>query len=203
MNKQQQARFRSAAERLNFLPQPEYRYIKTKGQDLLNKKTAFQLQIQPNDRLLIYRPKYKLDRSTIPISRSFIETHHKKLGFPEAHFAAITLDGVLGSNADAPAVLQTLWRLLKPEGRILIHDQFLPEPGQFWARHTLMGRVLVSFYNPPLWCISEILRGPRLICIERNEPSWLHPMYRWVTLARLTHDQDGTKLKVTPKESTC
>lgn len=166
------------------LPQVWPSNMKASDQYRYGYQIAHQLALQPPGRILISRAVGQLAWSAI-IPRDLIVVENcNTVNFPEAHFAVIVLNGVLGNDVNAPTVLSTLWRFLKPGGRIIIRDQFRPEPGQYRAWLALMGQVMTGMRQAPVWHLSDILRHSDLICIEQNEPDPLHPFYRWVTLSK-------------------
>ena len=145
---------------------------------------ANHLAVQPPGRVLVIRAAGQLAWSAIIPRDLIVVENYNDVNCPEAHFAVIVLDGVLDNDVNAPAVLSTLWRFLEPGGRIIIRDQFRPEPGQYQAWLLLMGQVMTGMRQAPDWRLSDILRHSDLICIEQNEPDPLHPFYRWVTLSK-------------------
>ena len=166
------------------LPQVWPSNMKASDQYRSANRIANQLALQPPGRILISGSVSQLTWSAIIPKDLIVVENCNNVNFPEAYFAVIVLDGVLGNDVNAPVVLLTLWHLLEPGGRIIIRDQFRPEPGQYQAWLLLMGQVMTGMRQAPDWRLSDILRHSDLICIEQNEPDPLHPFYRWVTLSK-------------------
>ena len=71
---------------------------------------------------------------------AFIEMDAQALKFADSTFDAVILDLILSVVPDGAATFREAWRVLKPDGRAVIFDKFLPENDtlsplrRIWAR---------------------------------------------------------------------
>ena len=66
---------------------------------------------------------------------TLLEMNAQRLDFPDASFDAVLFMLSLSVIPDGRAAFGEVWRLLRPGGRIVIFDKFLPENGVcYWYR---------------------------------------------------------------------
>lgn len=108
----------------------------------------------------------------------------QQLAFPKASFDAALLNLILSVVPDGAAAFGQVWRVLKPGGRVVIFDKFLPEgavltPGRRW-----LGQIVRALGTDPNRRLSEIIGGAPGLTIERDEPGLLQGQYRILRLKK-------------------
>ena len=93
------------------------------------------------------------------------------LDFPDASFDAVLCTLSLSVIHDGRAAFGEAWRLLRPGGRIVIFDKFLPENGELTQRRRALGIVLSAIGTDPNRRLSDIIAGIHGLDIQQNEPS--------------------------------
>lgn len=106
------------------------------------------------------------------------------LGFTDYSFDAILLNLILTVVPDGAIAFGEAWRVLKPGGRAVIFDKFLPEgsivtPGRRW-----LGRLLSALGTDPNRRLSEIISGTPDLIVQRDEPGLLRGQYRLLLLQK-------------------
>ena len=165
-------------------------------------RTVHLLRLQPGERLLISGVGTGLDLPLIPagtevtgvdISSDMLRVAGKKfsraavelvqmdaqqLDLPAETFDAALLNLIVSVAPDGRAVFQEAWRALKPGGRLVLFDKFLPE-GQAVG---LLRNILGGFFR---WIgtdinrrLSDVLGEIENAEVEINEPSLFFGQYR-------------------------
>jgi ubiquinone/menaquinone biosynthesis C-methylase UbiE len=175
------------------------------------KRTIDRLRLQPGERLLLSGAGTGLDLPLIPsgvlviavdLSDPMLQKARERgngrtalalmdaqtLGLADASFDAVALNLILTVVPDGAAAFAEAWRVLRPGGRAVIFDKFLPENGRLSPlRHTI-GRVIAGLGTDPNRCLSDVLQATEPICIEQNEASILRGQYRIVLLHKPEND---------------
>ncbi len=115
---------------------------------------------------------------------SFAVMDAQVLPFPDTSFDAAILNLILSVVPDGAAVLRETWRVLRPGGRVIILDKFLPEQSRLSPLRRALGRVLRAIGTDPNRRLSELLGSPADLVIERNQADLLRGQYRLVLLRK-------------------
>lgn len=107
-----------------------------------------------------------------------------QLAFPDAAFDAIAFMLVLSVIPDGAAAFREAWRTLKPGGRAVIFDKFLPDDGAITPGRRMVGAVIRALGTDPNRKLSTILDGVPDATITHNEASLLRGQYRIVRLEK-------------------
>jgi ubiquinone/menaquinone biosynthesis C-methylase UbiE len=165
------------------------------------------LRLQPGERLLLSGAGTGLDLPLIPpdvqvtavdLSGPMLQKAREKgngrttfalmdaqtLGLAAASFDAVALNLILSVVPDGAAAFAEAWRALRPGGRAVIFDKFLPENGRLSPLRRAIGNVIAGLGTDPNRRLSDVLQATTPICIERNEASILFGQYRIVLLRK-------------------
>jgi phosphatidylethanolamine/phosphatidyl-N-methylethanolamine N-methyltransferase len=115
---------------------------------------------------------------------TLIEMDVQALLFPDNTFDAAIFNLILSVVPDGAAAFREAWRALRPGGRAVIFDKFLPELNQVSLLRRLLGRLIRSIGTDPNRRLSDILNGAPGIVIKRDEPSLLKGQYRIILLQK-------------------
>jgi ubiquinone/menaquinone biosynthesis C-methylase UbiE len=105
------------------------------------------------------------------------------LPFDAASFDCIVLDLILCVVPEPHLCLAEALRVLKPEGRIVIFDKFLPDTGKIplWRR---IANLFVTLFGTDLnRRLADMLKGQSCI-VAHNEPSMFNGMFRVIMLRK-------------------
>ena len=91
---------------------------------------------------------------------------------------------ILSVVPDGAAAFREAWRVLRPGGRAVIFDKFLPEAGRLSLLRRAIGAVLRVLGTDPNRRLSQLIAGAPGLVVERNEPSLLRGQYRIVLLRK-------------------
>ncbi|MCO6453516.1 MAG: methyltransferase domain-containing protein [Caldilineales bacterium] len=166
------------------------------------------LDLQPGERLLIPGIGTGLDLPHIPAGVSIVgadlspdmlakakakaqnrdvtllEMDVQVLNFADDTFDAVLFNLLLAVVPDGAAAFAEGWRTLKPGGRAVIFDKFLPEGAALTPGRRLLGRVLRSIGTDPNRRLNDIIAGTSDLMIESDEPSLLRGQYRTLLLRK-------------------
>jgi phosphatidylethanolamine/phosphatidyl-N-methylethanolamine N-methyltransferase len=104
--------------------------------------------------------------------------------FPDASFDAVLLSLILSVVPDGAAAFREAWRVLRPGGRAVIFDKFLPESGRLSLLRRAIGAAMRAIGTDPNRCLSQLIAGAPDLVVERNESSLLRGQYRIVLLRK-------------------
>jgi phosphatidylethanolamine/phosphatidyl-N-methylethanolamine N-methyltransferase len=108
----------------------------------------------------------------------------QKLEFPDARFDVAVLNLILSVVPDGNAAFRETWRVLRPGGRAVIFDKFLPDAGQLSPLRRAVGAIIRSIGTDPNRRLGELIGGVSGLVVERDEPSLLRGQYRIVLLRK-------------------
>jgi phosphatidylethanolamine/phosphatidyl-N-methylethanolamine N-methyltransferase len=106
------------------------------------------------------------------------------LRYPDGSFDAVLLSLILSVVPDGAAAFREAWRVLRPGGRAVVFDKFLPESGQLSLLRRAIGVVVRAIGTDPNRRLSQIISGAPGLVVEQNEPSLLRGQYRIVLLRK-------------------
>ncbi len=106
----------------------------------------------------------------------------QRLALPNACCEAALLSLIVSVAPDGAAVLAEASRVLKPGGRVVIFDKFLPERAGLSAGRRLLGAVAAGLGTDINRRLGDILTGAPDLSLDHNEPSLLGGQYRLVRL---------------------
>ncbi len=104
------------------------------------------------------------------------------LQFPDGTFDVVILNLVLSVVPDGAAAFSEAWRVLRPGGRVVIFDKFLPEEEQPSLFRNLLGCVIRSIGTDPNRRLSDILGQAPGMVVVYNEASLLQGQYRIILI---------------------
>jgi phosphatidylethanolamine/phosphatidyl-N-methylethanolamine N-methyltransferase len=108
----------------------------------------------------------------------------QNLDFPDESFDAVLLNLVVSVVPDGALAFQECWRVLRPGGRVVIFDKFLPEEARLTLPRRLIGRIMTLCGTDPNRRLSEIIGGIPDLIVEHDEPSLLRGQYRILVLRK-------------------
>ena len=134
---------------------------------------------------MLAKARLKLDRC--PASVKLIQGDAQALLVNEGGFDAAILNLILSVIPDGNACLQSAVRALKPCGRIVIFDKFLPE-----GKSVSLERRFINIFSTLLGTdinrrLSDLARGCPCAVIH-EEPSIAKGMYRIILLKKIEND---------------
>lgn len=108
----------------------------------------------------------------------------QNLSLADHSFDAIVFNLILSVVPDGSAAFRETWRVLRPGGRAVIFDKFLPETEPLSPARRVIGKIITAVGTDPNRRLSEIIGVAPGIIVERNEPSLLHGQYRIILLRK-------------------
>lgn len=121
---------------------------------------------------------------SIDMGMIFAVMNAQALQFPDGTFDAVILNLILSVVSDGVAAFAEAWRVLRPGGRIVVFDKFLPEAEQPSLFRKLLGSAIRSIGTDPNRRLSDILFGIHGLIVERDEPSLLKGQYRIILIRK-------------------
>lgn len=106
------------------------------------------------------------------------------LQFPDASFDAVILNLILSVVPDGAAASREAWRVLRPGGRAVIFDKFLPERASLSPLRRAAGWAIRLIGTDPNRRLSDMIGGAPDLRVERDEASLLGGQYRIVLLRK-------------------
>ena len=160
-------------------------------------------QIQPGERVLLVGVGTGADLPLLPprilvtgidLSEKMLAQARKKLPLPnieiillqgdaqtllveEAGFDVVVFNLILSVIPDAKACLRENLRALKPGGRVIVFDKFLPESGKLSGFRSFLNLFATLLGTDINRRFGDLAQDSGLV-LERDEPSLLNGMYR-------------------------
>lgn len=181
---------------------PVYDFFMRPLMDTARRRAIDRLQLQAGERVLISGVGTGLDLPFMPagvhimaidlspamLSRAkhkvtgrevtFLEMDAQALKFADSTFDAVILSLILSVVPDGAAAFREAWRVLKPAGRAVIFDKFLPEHRTLSPLRRVTGKLIAALGTDPNRRLSEIIDGATDVQIIHDEPSLLRGQYR-------------------------
>ena len=115
---------------------------------------------------------------------SFIQGDAQQLLVGEGSFDAVLFNLILSVIPDGAACLRENLRALKPGGRVVIFDKFLPDNGQLSLGRRLLN-LGSTFFGTDITRRFGDLAGSCPITVLSNEPSLLRGAYRVIQIRKM------------------
>ncbi len=106
------------------------------------------------------------------------------LELPDASVDAVIFHLVLSVIPDGAAAFREGWRVLRPGGRAVIFDKFLPETRLLTGGRRVLGRVISLLGTDPNRRFSDIVGATPGVIVRSDEPSLLRGQYRVILLEK-------------------
>jgi phosphatidylethanolamine/phosphatidyl-N-methylethanolamine N-methyltransferase len=106
------------------------------------------------------------------------------LAFADGVFDAVLLSLILTVVPDGRAAAQEAWRVLRPGGRMVILDKFLPEGQVLTPLRRNLGAVIAWLGTDPNRRLSDLLPLAVAARVELDEPSLLGGQYRIIRIRK-------------------
>lgn len=173
------------------------------------KRAIHALQLRPEDELLIVGVGTGLDLPLLPaginaegidlspamlsracrrgctsaasVSLALMDAH--ELDYSDDSFDAVLMSLIVSVAPDGHRAFREGWRVLKPGGRLVIFDKFLPDHAPLTRTRRLAGAIVRLFGTDPNRRLADIL-GKNQAFIRSNEPALFGDLYRLVTLRK-------------------
>jgi ubiquinone/menaquinone biosynthesis C-methylase UbiE len=106
------------------------------------------------------------------------------LAFPSHCFDAVLLNLILSVVPDGKQALEESWRVLRPGGRMVVFDKFLPDPARSTVFRRLLGSLIRRLGTDPNRRFSEMVKNLPAGVITEDEPVLLRGQYRIILLKK-------------------
>jgi len=113
---------------------------------------------------------------------TLLEMDAQTLEFADDSFDAVLFNLILSVVPDGAAAFREAWRTLRPGGRAVIFDKFLPENSELTLSRRRMGRIVSAFGTDPNRRLSDIIGVVPGLVIEQDVASLLGGLYRILRL---------------------
>jgi len=104
------------------------------------------------------------------------------LKFPDDTFDVVILNLILSVVPDGAITFREAWRVLKPGGRVVIFDKFLPEVSHLLGFRVLLGWMIRQIGTDPNRRLSDLIEIKPDLVVDSNETSLLRGQYRIIMI---------------------
>lgn len=108
----------------------------------------------------------------------------QSLQYADHSFNAVILHLVLGNTPDSATTFQEAWRVVRPGGRLVILDRFLPEGDQVSPICLWFERITRTDCLGMNRRLSDVIGSRTEMVIERNEPATLYGCYQIILIRK-------------------
>lgn len=108
----------------------------------------------------------------------------QNLGFPDGNFDAVLFNLILTVVPSGATAFREGWRTLRPGGRAVIFDKFLPEDATLTPARQLLGHAITLLGTDPNRRLTDIIGNTPGVSVVRDEPSLLRGQYRILLLTK-------------------
>lgn len=116
------------------------------------------------------------------------------LAFGTGVFDAVLLSLIVSVVPDGRAAFAEAWRVLRPGGRLVIFDKFLPEGRPLTPLRRAVGGVIAWLGTDPNRRLGDVVTPETLAAIEVDEPSLFGGQYRIVRLRKPVADRPAAEM---------
>ncbi len=106
------------------------------------------------------------------------------LAFPSGLFDAVLINLILSVVPDGAIAMEEIWRVLKPGGRVVIFDKFLPESSSLSSVRLLLGKLIRQIGTDPNRRLSTIIQEVPEALVLADQPVLLNGQYRIILLSK-------------------
>lgn len=117
-------------------------------------------------------------------SATLAQMDAQHLGFPDGIEDAVLFNLILSVVPNGATAFREGWRALRPGGRAVIFDKFLPEHAPLTPARRLLGRAIALLGTDPNRRLAEIISNTPSATVARDEPSLLRGQYRILLLKK-------------------
>lgn len=130
---------------------------------------------------MLGKAKKKFENSTI----NFLEMDAQQMEFNHETFDYVVASLILSVVPDANKCLQEMVRVLKPEGKIILFDKFVPKNKKLSVPKMFL-RPIISVLGTDIGrSFEEILLSINNVKVEEDEPIMLDGMYRKIIIRKI------------------
>jgi phosphatidylethanolamine/phosphatidyl-N-methylethanolamine N-methyltransferase len=106
------------------------------------------------------------------------------LPMPDQAFDAVAFMLILSVVPNGAAAFREGWRTLRPGGRVVIYDKFVPDQMPIAPLRTMIGRVISLLGTDPNRSLRSVISDVADVRIVVDEPSLLNGQYRIILLEK-------------------
>ncbi len=124
-------------------------------------------------------------KKTSPAHVTLVQMDAQNLELPAESFDAALLNLIVSVAPDGQAVFREAWRVLKPGGRLLLFDKFLPEGQTVRLPRAVLGGIIRWIGTDINRRLSDVMGSLENGVIEVDEPSLFFGQYRILRIKKI------------------